>query len=67
MTDCKNEKISAFMDGEEPAGQADVVGHLLRDEGLRARWSRYHLISDCLRGHLPATLSDVSAHIPPRP
>ncbi len=63
MTDCKNEKISAFMDGEEPAGQTDVVGHLLRDEGLRARWSRYHLISDCLRGHLPATLSDVSAHI----
>ena len=63
MTDCKHEKISALMDGEDIAGRAEVVDHLLKDEALRARWARYHLIADCLRGHLSHTVSDISATI----
>lgn len=63
MTDCKHEKISALMDGEDIAGRAEVVDHLLKDEALRARWARYHLIADCLRGHLAHTVSDISASI----
>ena len=63
MTDCKHEKISALMDGEDIAGRAEVVDHLLKDEALRARWARYHLIADCLRGHLSHTVSDISTTI----
>lgn len=63
MTDCKHEKISALVDGEDIAGRAEVLDHLLKDEALRARWARYHLITDCLRGHLSHTVSDISATI----
>ena len=63
MTECKHEKISALMDGEDIAGRAEVVDHLLKDEALRARWARYHLIADCLRGHLSHTVSDISTTI----
>lgn len=63
MTDCKHEKISALVDGEDIAGRAEVMDHLLKDEALRARWARYHLIADCLRGHLSHTVSDISASI----
>ena len=63
MTDCKHEKISALVDGEDIAGRAEVVDHLLKDEALRARWARYHLVADCLRGHLSHTVSDISATI----
>ena len=63
MTDCKHEKISALVDGEDIAGRAEVVDHLLKDEALRASWARYHLIADCLRGHLSHTVSDISATI----
>ena len=60
MTDCKHEKISALVDGEDIAGRAEVVDHLLKDEALRANWARYHLIADCLRGRLSGAISDVS-------
>lgn len=63
MTDCKHEKISALVDGEDIAGRAEVVDHLLKDEALRASWARYHLIADCLRGCLCNTVSDISASI----
>ena len=63
MTDCKHEKISALVDGEDIAGRAEVVDHLLKDEALRASWARYHLIADCLRGHLSHTVSDISTTI----
>ena len=63
MTDCKHEQISALVDGEDIAGRAEVVDHLLKDEALRASWARYHLIADCLRGCLCNTVSDISETI----
>lgn len=63
MTDCKHEKISALVDGEDIADRAEVVDHLLKDEALRASWARYHLIADCLRGHLRGAISDVSESV----
>ena len=53
MTDKTLESVSALMDGETGAGATDAIHELLRDEGARRAWARYHLISDCLRGTLP--------------
>lgn len=47
-------QISAIIDDELEGREIDlVVRRLLRDEDTRARWERYHLISDVLQGHLP--------------
>jgi hypothetical protein len=45
------ESLSALMDGQlEGAGRDRLVARLREDPALQARWHRFHLIGDCLRG-----------------
>lgn len=58
-------QISAIIDGELAGREVDlVVRRLIRDDEARARWERYHLISDALQGHLPDAFdARFAAHI----
>lgn len=54
MTDTINEQLSAFMDGELPPAERELLWRRLGDDpALRAAWRRYHLIRDAWRGDLP--------------
>ena len=53
MNEKKLEALSALMDGEAFASDAATLDGWSRDEGLRATWGRYHMISDSMRGNLP--------------
>ncbi len=57
MSKQKFEEISALIDGEHGHGTQAAIDHLCKDEHLRHIWARYHLISDCLKGHLPKRVS----------
>ena len=47
-------QLSAIVDDEMEEREIDLVlRRLSRDCDSRARWERYHLISDALQGHLP--------------
>src|SRR5690606_1817186 len=61
MRDTDTEAISALMDGE--AGDAAALDGLIQNETLRRTWGRYHVISDCLNGRLPA---QVDVHLADR-
>lgn len=53
MNEKRLEALSALMDGEFRDADAQALDGWSRDEGLRAAWGRYHLISECMRGTLP--------------
>ncbi len=53
MNDSKKEQLSSFMDGEIDGQDKKLVDRLLKDPELSDTWSRYHLISDCLKQNLP--------------
>lgn len=50
------EQVSCLMDGEPAFGQKVILDSLEHDEDLRARWQRYHLISDAMTKHLPTQI-----------
>lgn len=51
MSDTLNEQLSAFLDGELPPEETDLLlKRLARDPDLRARLGRYGLVGDTLRG-----------------
>ena len=54
MNDEKLEQISALVDNELEHGSRFVLQTLTTDEAYKGAWGRYHLIGECLRGHLPA-------------
>ena len=56
MNEAKKEQLSAFMDNEIGDLQKNRVGEMLKDPELLDAWSRYHLVSDCLKGNLPERL-----------
>lgn len=56
MNEAKKEQMSAFMDGEIDGLQKDQVEQILKDPELLDSWSRYHLVSDCLKRNLPEHL-----------
>lgn len=53
MNEKKLEALSALMDGEFQDTDSQALDGWSRDEGLRAAWGRYHLISESIRGTLP--------------
>lgn len=53
MNETKKEQLSAFMDGEIDGLQKNQVEQILKDPELLDAWSRYHLVSDCLKRNLP--------------
>ena len=57
MADTTAEQLSVLMDGEIDVREAEfTLRRLAKDAELKARWERYHLISDALRNNLPAAL-----------
>jgi len=54
MSNEKFEQISALVDDELDQGARFVLHALQSDEEGKSAWGRYHLIGECLRGHLPA-------------
>lgn len=53
MSEFNNEQLSALIDGEQDSDHTNTLDKLINDQGMKETWSRYHLIGDCLRGHLP--------------
>ena len=53
MNEAKKEQLSAFMDDEIDGLQKNQVEQILKDPELLDAWSRYHLVSDCLKRNLP--------------
>lgn len=59
-----NEKISALIDHHgDPAQSQDLFDRILRDDGARKTWQRYHLIGCVLRGEIEQTGADLSERI----
>ena len=56
MNYAKKEQLSAFMDGEIDGQDKNLVDQLLKDPELLDTWSRYHLVSDCLKQSLPESI-----------
>ena len=54
MTEQVKEQISALVDDALPAQERSLLlARMVSDAELRRSWSRYHLIQDALRNHLP--------------
>ena len=57
MSDQIREQISAFLDGEIPAAESELLmKRLLRDPQLRDSFGRYALIGEAMRGSRPMSL-----------
>ncbi|HEY6007249.1 MAG TPA: sigma-E factor negative regulatory protein, partial [Geobacteraceae bacterium] len=53
MANEQEERVSALTDGELDPHQLDsLLARMREDDALRARWARYHLISDALHNNL---------------
>ncbi len=61
MNEAKKEQLSAFMDGEIDGRHENLVDQLLKDPEMLDTWSRYHLISDCLKQCLPERIDNALA------
>jgi sigma-E factor negative regulatory protein RseA len=73
MSEESNQMLSALVDGELPSAETGSVVNLTHlDLELKAKWARYHLIGEALRGGLPTHLrrdlaSRVSAAVAAEP
>ena len=56
MNNSNKEQLSALMDDEFDGLEKNQVEQILKDPEALETWSRYHLISDSLRGNLPEHL-----------
>jgi sigma-E factor negative regulatory protein RseA len=64
MSEHNNEQISALIDGEYDGDNNKALDALIHDQEMQDTWSRYHLIGDCLRDHLPEEIThQVSNHV----
>lgn len=57
MNNYENEQLSALVDDELDVEQASIFNKLINDDETKDTWSRYHLIGDCLRDHVPEKIS----------
>src|ERR1700687_1973172 len=58
MSEQIREQVSAFLDGELPNSETELLlKRLTRDAELRESFGRYALIGECLRGGIHTTLS----------
>lgn len=55
MNESNNEQLSALIDGEHDGEH--ILDDLVHDQEMKDTWSRYHLISDCLRDNVPEKIS----------
>ena len=63
MNEQKREQLSALVDDELAQEASSVIESLLEDNDAKETWSRYHLIGNSLRGHLPEHIVDISSNV----
>jgi len=63
MNEQKREQLSALVDDELTQEASSVIENLLEDNAAKQTWTRYHLIGDSLRGHLPGHIGDISGNV----
>ncbi len=63
MNEQKREQLSALVDDELTHESSPVIDSLLQDNEAKEMWTRYHLIGDSLRGHLPEHIGDISTNV----
>jgi len=63
MNEQKRELLSALVDDELAQEASSVIETLLEDNEAKQTWSRYHLIGNSLRGHLPGHIVDISSNV----
>lgn len=63
MNEKKHEQLSALVDDELTHEAASTIDNLLEDKQVREIWTRYHLIGDSLRGHLPGRYENTADRI----
>ncbi len=64
MSEYNNEELSALIDGEFNGNYDKAFDELIHNQDMKDKWSRYHLIGDSLREHLPEKITNqVSAHV----
>jgi sigma-E factor negative regulatory protein RseA len=64
MSEDKLKQLSSFMDSELEQSLDPLLDAVKSDTALQGAWRRYHLIGDCLRGHLPEQINlDLSRDI----
>lgn len=60
----QQENLSAFIDGEMGVSNDDLITDIQSNDEMLAKWQRYHMIRDGLRGELGQSTSfDISASI----
>src|SRR5580692_9451463 len=66
MNEELDSQLSAMFDDELPPAQCELLARRLsRDEGLKARWGRYAVISAVVRAEGPLTTLPLVAQRPP--
>lgn len=61
--DDHDERLSALVDGELPAAQRErLIGRLLAEPGLRARWARYHALRAVVAHGCPPGILEAGFH-----
>lgn len=64
MTTHTDEQLSAFMDGELSAPDAErLISEILDSDELRSRWATYHLLGHSLHGEKSNSTVDLSQRI----
>ena len=64
MSEHNKQQLSSLIDGEYEGNKHKAFDSLMNNQEMIATWARYHLIGDCLRGHLPKTISNqVFTHV----
>lgn len=63
MADKTGEQLSGLVDCECEMPELELaVRRLIKDPDLKARWQRYHLVSDALKNNLPAVIDTDFSH-----
>ncbi len=63
MNEQKRKQLSALVDDELTHKSSPVIDSLLEDNESKETWTRYHLIGDSLRGHLPEHIGNISTNV----
>lgn len=63
MNEQKREQLSALVDDELSQETSSAINTLLEDNEAKETWTRYHLIGDSMRGHLPERIEDIADNV----
>ena len=63
MNEQKLEQLSALIDDELMHETSSAIDNLLEDDQAKEIWTRYHIIGDSLRGHLPERYENTAVRV----